>query len=270
MRTWRVGTFSMGVSLVVLGIFLGISQFKGWEAFQPFLLWWPFILVILGAEVLVYLYVSKQEQPRIKYDMLSIFFVGVLGTIGIALTVLMTTGVLQQVQTVVSATEKTFALPEMDENVATEIKRIVVETGQQVQVETTTTKQLHIFGTYRTTVEKGKAPTIVKKEDYVMKKVVGDTMYIQFKSPEQNNGLFNSYTYMSPTIAIPDTVELEIRATRSGVKLHVQTLKNNWTVKGAQYVDLYVKESNDIELTAYSDYEMNTTHFEWEKIPSEN
>lgn len=271
MRTWRVGTFSMGVSLVALGLFLGISQFKGWEALQPFLLWWPFILIVLGAEVLVYLFVSKQEHPRIKYDVLSIFFVGVLGTVGIALTVLVSTGVLQEVRTVVSATEKSFALPEVSENLASEIERVVVETGNQyVQVETTTGEQLHIFGAYRTTIEAGKVPPIVKKEDYVVRNVVGDTMYIQFKVPEQKTGPFSIHTVMTPTIAIPDSVTLEVRGRHNLVKLNVQTLKNNWTVKGAEYVELYVNEKNDLELITHSHYEQDSAYFEWEKVSNEN
>ena len=111
MRTWRVGTFSMGASLLFLGLFLFFSKFLGLDLVQVMTAWWPLLLVVLGIEILLYLFLSRQEKPVLKYDFLSIFFVGVLGTAGILFAILSTTGIMGKVEDVMAREERSFELP---------------------------------------------------------------------------------------------------------------------------------------------------------------
>ncbi|MCX7745804.1 MAG: hypothetical protein N2645_02790 [Clostridia bacterium] len=78
MRQWRVGTFSMGISLIVLGIIMLATQLAGVSALQHIIKWWPVLLITLGGEILVYIYASKQENPKVKFDILSIVLVSVI------------------------------------------------------------------------------------------------------------------------------------------------------------------------------------------------
>lgn len=73
MRKWRVGTVSMGVLLVAAGILLLLGELQGLDGAGLILRWWPVILIILGVEILAYIIMSREEQPRIKFDGLSIF-----------------------------------------------------------------------------------------------------------------------------------------------------------------------------------------------------
>lgn len=76
MRKWRVGTVSMGIMLIATGLLLLISELSGINGARIILRWWPVILIILGIEVLAYLGLSKssgEEQPKLKFDGLSIF-----------------------------------------------------------------------------------------------------------------------------------------------------------------------------------------------------
>lgn len=76
MRKWRVGTVSMGIILIATGLLLLISELNGINGARIILRWWPVILIILGIEVLAYLGLSKssgEEQPKLKFDGLSIF-----------------------------------------------------------------------------------------------------------------------------------------------------------------------------------------------------
>jgi hypothetical protein len=75
MRRWRVGTFSMGILLVAAGILLLIGQIRGINGAGMILKWWPIILIVLGVEILAYILFSREEQPRIKFDGLSIVMV---------------------------------------------------------------------------------------------------------------------------------------------------------------------------------------------------
>lgn len=75
MRTWRVGTISMGLSLILLGgIIFYSTMVEQISAYQLLLSWWPVILIVLGVEMLIYFALNKKEEGRIKYDFLSVFF----------------------------------------------------------------------------------------------------------------------------------------------------------------------------------------------------
>ena len=73
MRKWRVGTISMGILLVATGILLLLSELKGLSGAMLILRWWPAILIILGIEILAFIVLSKEDQPKLKFDGLSIF-----------------------------------------------------------------------------------------------------------------------------------------------------------------------------------------------------
>ena len=75
MRKWRVGTFSMGMLLIAIGVVLLAGQISGISSAKLIFNWWPIILVILGIEVLAHVYFSKEEQPKVKYDGFSIFII---------------------------------------------------------------------------------------------------------------------------------------------------------------------------------------------------
>lgn len=128
MRTWRVGTLSMGLSLIFLGAALFFSQLQGVDAMDRFLVWWPILFVLLGLEILIYLIWTRKENSVIYYDLMSVFFVGLLwiGCLGFAF--MSSIGVLGEVRRMVGTVERTVDLPEVKEAVGDEIKRIIVQT----------------------------------------------------------------------------------------------------------------------------------------------
>jgi len=77
-RQWRVGTISLGFTLIFGGITLLIWQVSGQPAPLLLLKWWPSVLVVLGLEVLAYTFQLNKEQPVLKYDLVSICLIFVL------------------------------------------------------------------------------------------------------------------------------------------------------------------------------------------------
>jgi membrane-bound ClpP family serine protease len=75
MRKWRVGTFSMGILLILVGVLLLFGELSGRSAVELIFTWWPVILITLGIEVLVHVYFSGEESPTVKYDGFSIFII---------------------------------------------------------------------------------------------------------------------------------------------------------------------------------------------------
>lgn len=97
MKTKRVGTVSMALVLIFFGVILLMSQFMMVSAVELFIRFWPVILIILGSEVLYYVY-RNSEEVKIKYDVFSIFMVIFILLVNISIYGLMETGVIDLIR----------------------------------------------------------------------------------------------------------------------------------------------------------------------------
>ncbi|MBU8880311.1 hypothetical protein BGM26_15270 [Bacillus sp. FJAT-29790] len=264
MRTWRVGTFSMGASLLLLGIFLLMSQIFGLKLTHVMMSWWPVILVVLGIEILVFLFLSRQEKPFLKYDFLSIFFVGVLGTVGIGFAILSSTGILEKMDDVLQREERTLDLPAFEHKINNEVKRVVVHTGRYpLTVEGTTGKDVSMFGTYRALTGKNEK-LISKTDDYVSVQAKGDTIYVSVKDlPRESVGPFDRYATMSATILIPNDVKLEVIGNDYPITVKPRTLMSDWAVDNAASISVHIQNSSDVLVTATDVQEIQGAHGKW-------
>src|SRR5690625_4626616 len=193
MRVWRVGTISMGIALIYLGVFLILSQLFNWKPAYALISWWPIILVILGLEILMYIFLSKQDHPVIKYDIFSILMIGLIGLTGIGFAAINTTGILDKVYDWTNFEIKTVDLPTYSVELDNEIKRIVVHTGlESITIDSGITKDFTVFGTYEGKVVDEKA-TIMETKDYLSTEQRGDTLYVMFKSTPKQFYPFDYY-----------------------------------------------------------------------------
>src|SRR5690606_34064638 len=153
---------------VLLGVILSVAQFKNWDVVTIFLSWWPFILIVLGSEILIYLFASKQEGAMIKYDFLSVIFIGLLGTVALSFMLLTVSGLLDEIRYSVSTNEETFDLPSYTETLPSHIEKIVLDTDDQpIRLEGSNGHAIQVFGTYRTSRSDEMNPLINKKEDFI-------------------------------------------------------------------------------------------------------
>jgi len=250
MRTWRVGTISMGASLIFLGLFLFLSKFLDLELVHVMTSWWPILLVVLGLEILLYLFFARrQEQPVLKYDFLSIFFVGILGMAGIGFAILSTTGIVEKVAEVVGREERSFELPEFSFQTTPEIKRIVLTTSDHMTIEGTDESAVSMFGTYRAQTTKAK-PIIKSEEDYIYANQKGDTLYLNVKMLPNEQGPFYSHQEMEATILIPKDIKLEVLGNGNQLSLKPRMLENNWSVNSASSLELFMAKSSNVKVSA--------------------
>ncbi|MCM3727144.1 hypothetical protein M3226_15805 [Neobacillus cucumis] len=246
MRTWRVGTFSMGASLIFLGLFLFFSKFLGLKLAEVLMAWWPVLLVVLGVEILVYLFLSRQEQPILKYDFLSIFFVGLIGTTGIIFAVLSSAGVMGKVEEVMAKEVRSYDLPAFSYKTDDSIKRVVVRSvGYDMTVEATEDKEVSMFGTYR--VETAKKTALLKNaDDIVTANQKGDTLYLNFKMLPDEMGPFNSQGIVAATILVPNDVKLEVVGNNDSLSLKPRTLVNDWNIESSSAVTVDVMKNSNM------------------------
>lgn len=75
MRGFRVGTISMGLLLILMGCLLLFGQINDISSIELIFNWWPAVLIMLGIEILLYVFLSRKEQLIVKYDGFSIFII---------------------------------------------------------------------------------------------------------------------------------------------------------------------------------------------------
>jgi hypothetical protein len=256
MREWRVGTVSMGLSLIMLGIFLFLSLLNGYEVFQTFLAWWPLILIVLGLEITIYTLLPKNKEALLKYDFISILFVGLIGTIAIGLTFLTSTGIIERIKYQMTAEIATIEFEKTDIEVSDDIKRVVLRgKGEDVRIEGTNSDVISLFGTYSTEVVEGKSMSL-SSEDYILTEISGDTLFVYLKEPTRNGGLFESYTDTDITIAVPSQVAIEVVGHFSVVSLNPGFIQRNWVIRDAHQIDVSLNKKNNVQVSA------STHHFE--------
>ncbi|TDF93572.1 hypothetical protein [Paenibacillus piri] len=212
MRKWRVGTLSMGVTLILLGAILFISQWEGQQAFDTLIAWWPVMFIMLGLEIVLYLLFSKKENSVLSYDMMSVFFVGVLCIGCLGFTLLTSAGILGEVRSVLRSVDETRDLPAVKEAVADGVKKVVVQSQDHaMKVDKSTERTVQVFGTYRTRSKQGDEFKPLQKEQFVDVRTIGDTMYVQVKRPPEKRGIDPLYPNMMATVVLPQDVQVELR-----------------------------------------------------------
>jgi hypothetical protein len=250
MRVWRVGSISMGAALIFLGLMLLFTQIFEWDTAYIMSGWWPFILIILGGEMLFYLFFSRQENTKVKYDILSILFVAVIGTAGIGFTVLQATGVMGAVQGWVSAEEKTLEIPAFSKDLSADIKRVVVNTGPHaLTIEGGTGDEVSMFGTYRSTII-NEDNELKDVSDYLQYEENGDSLYITLKGLPSETSPFGGYSEMNATLVVPASVGLEVTGNHNPITMKPRRLLSHWSVMESGDVNVKLSEGSDIKLTA--------------------
>ncbi|CAN7484305.1 hypothetical protein LJR015_004751 [Peribacillus frigoritolerans] len=265
MRTWRVGTISMGISLVGLGLVLLVSQIADMNLTTILLSWWPLLFIILGTEILFYIYLSRKESSFVKYDILSILFVGLLGTTGIVLILLTSSGLMDQVRAAVNSEEKTVNLPGFNQKAGKGIQRVVLDSGPYpLTIESGNDGEVSVFGTYGERVMKDADSLLKKAEDYLLVERNGDTLYISFKDLPIQNGLLDSGTMnLKATLIIPAELAVEIDGQSNDLVLKPRKLLNDWSVKDSGNLSVFLQDNSDIKIDAREAEELEGPENGW-------
>ncbi|GAA0498068.1 hypothetical protein GCM10008986_26400 [Salinibacillus aidingensis] len=216
MRQWRIGTFSMGLLLILLGVTLLVANFGNPDIVQVAIAWWPIILVIIGLEILLYLFSSKEKTPFLKFDFLSIVFIGFIGFAGAGFYLAASLGITEEMEAAVHQEVDAGALPMIEEEVPDHIEKIVIFTdAAQPEILTHNNQNLVIFGTYETTMSN----VTMEPNDIAQVVEVGNTLYVQFFQGDYQTGLIDKRNRIQPKLSVPETVDIEWAHNRKGTPL---------------------------------------------------
>lgn len=205
-RTWRVGSLSMGVTLMLMGTALAVSLWQDIRAYEMLLWVAPVVFIMLGAELLLYLKFSGSERAIVHYDWMSVFFVGMTGAASLGLALLMSSGLFDELQRGLHMTQRTAFVDTRAVKVPAEINKMVVHSFGGVQFGETDTRELQLFGQIRYR----SSEKLERLDDKMLQtRMVGTTMYVMIGSADHRDGGIISDTVTPElTLIVPKGVEL--------------------------------------------------------------
>lgn len=259
MRQWRVGTFSMGVLLIVFGVVLLVAQFKNLLILEAVRTWWPVILILLGVEILAYIYFSKEEQPKIKYDVLSILLVIFLSFTAMGLYALTATGLLPRLNQMVVSSNYAVQLPEERIELGPEIKHLnVMGPRGRLKVLAGNTREVVAFGEADIVAPSEEEADQLAARKFCTSRIVGETLFIEFRDLLRRGDLNPGIISAGYTLVIPQELAVEIRHPNyNQLEIYPENIENNWIIDAVGPVKVTGSAKANLEISAatrFSDY----------------
>jgi hypothetical protein len=211
-KRWRVGTLSMGVSLISVGLTLFISSWQGITAFDTLISLWPIIFVLLGCEILMYLYLSRSEKPILHYDLFSIFFVGFLCICCLLFSFLTSTGLMEEFRYTINSKVVIVALPNTQFDVPVGIEKIIIQTSdRKLKIDKNSSAEIRLLGNYQMDALDKSEEKALKTGDIARSETIGKTMYVLIKELPGKRGFERNQPLSSMILVVPQAIPVEVR-----------------------------------------------------------
>lgn len=210
MRQWKVGTISMGLLLILLGVLLLGNSI--WDiTISDFIVYaWPLILILLGVEVLLYSFLKK-DGP-IKFDFFSIIILLIALFFTFSLYSVQETGIINAIRGNINNNSYTFdinqtlAIPENVDEIIIDVPNGNIDiVGKDVN-------SAEVKGTIRVdAVNRDEADQLLG--DIFTVKIVGNQAIIRIDEKRSifNGNSFNNLLKANLEIIIPKDLEADIR-----------------------------------------------------------
>ncbi|KAB3530550.1 LiaF transmembrane domain-containing protein [Alkaliphilus serpentinus] len=234
MRQWRVGTLSMGLTLIVLGITLLLSMINGYEIASYVIKFWPVILIVIGVEILLYIYLSKEESPKVKYDGFSIFMIILIAIISLGFYSISAIGILPRLAAMAEGVDYSLNIKLQEKQVDSTIDKIVVDLpNNYTYIGSTHDQKILLSGKGNVfAISKDNAEDLLRNIELVTYQV-DNTLHISVDGIQRNNDLREKITNLSFNLYLPKGIDVEIKRVNyhgHGVEIDGRDIEGNWIV----------------------------------------
>lgn len=202
----RVGSMSAGITLILIGAALAISLWADMKAYEVLSWITPFVFILLGAEVLLYVKIAGSGSRGVRYDWFSMFTVGSISLISLGLALLMSTGLFDELQRGLQMTQRSEFVNPQSVQVPEQIDKIVVQAFGGVEHDETDSRELQLFGQVRYWSNKDWDPSAAS---LLQTNTVGSTMYVMIGTvAHRDRGLFPDSVDPQLTLVLPKDMEI--------------------------------------------------------------
>lgn len=256
MKQRRVGTISMAIVLIAVGIIMLISQVNNISAVKLSIKFWPLVLFLLGGEILWYSYKYNDENVKIKYDVFSIFIVLLIVCINLGIYGLMETGLMTKITSRVSSQTYSYKLPYNEVEVGDEIEKIVINSPNRTNLTLRTegSNKIVSSGSISVTADGEEKAKEFLNNEYIITNVSGNIMYISFMdNTNYDDEAYSAHPY-DYELTLPENKKVEING-GDDLKLITSSIKNDWIIDNVNRIKFRLGKDIDVKIKTFVDSE---------------
>lgn len=255
MRRWRVGNLSSGIMFIILGVVLLASLLKGPVVTEYIFKFWPVVLIILGIEIIAYVYFSKDDNSKVKYDVLSMFMIILVGGFSIGAYTIYSLDIMSKLSSSINRQEYSVLIDDQEININNNIKKVIVNYPRQYTYARLNIKE----GINNKIIVSGKGTVLASSKEEsqniinnskINTRKVGDNLYIEFENLVSAENLNPGVTRVEHTIFLPGNKNIEIEANNQNVNIDGDSVKNKWVIKNSSDVDINVDLDDSLDIFA--------------------
>lgn len=234
MRQHRVGTLSLGVVLIFLGVFLLLNQINHQlnpnhqESYNLIVKFWPVVLFLLGGEVLWYASSNKENQ-NIKYDLFSIFLIFFLVIVSLGVYSVTQIGLLERLDKMVSTQHFTLQTPVEESLLDPSIEKIVIKAPNNLVIHTEPGDKLAVYGEAYVRADNMETAESLLQEKYTNTHKIGNTLYLSFQERVSGSDLSFQSHIEEFTLILPEDRQVMIEG-NTHLNLMNPVIKNDWVI----------------------------------------
>lgn len=252
MRKWRVGTLSLGILMIVLGVVMLTAQFNQVAILDMLLTWWPLILVLIGTEILVQVYTARDEQPKVKYDAFSILIILIMVFFSIGMYALTSTGVIEGIAWMVESSILPVDMPSQKISVDEGLEKVVVSAPRgRLEVKKGSTSEVVVFGEAVVKAAGNEEARALAEQNRAVTRREGNTLFVQLLSATWAGDFKPCVREIQHTLLVPPDMEVEISGPGYfNLDIDGEAFGGNWLIKGSGSVRITAAKPSDLAIDA--------------------
>lgn len=255
----------MGLLLLGSGAGLLYAQFNQVAALDLVAKWWPVILILLGAEILLQNFLNKDTDSKIKYDGFSIFIVLIIVFVGLGIYSASEVGLIARARTELNS--QTFTVPKTAEIPLEQgITSLVLDTGGiPVKIDSAPASSILVRSTLQVRAQsRTEAESAAAGSGSIWQHRAGNTLYLSLNPAHGEAHVWDQ----NNTIIVPDNINAKIDFKSGPANLSLDSIAGNWSLMEPGSCSIQVgSEANLLINAVVSHADAIGGNLSWTKTP---
>lgn len=254
-RQWRVGTCSMGILLIAMGVALLAGRFNEAWSLSNIVKFWPVILIILGLEMVLLNILSSlwDSKFHFTYDVISVILVFLILIPSTAMVALENSGVLDFAQRALGGSQHyakaeavLYTTDETLESIA-----IRIEGSDDTVIRPYEGKDIKVSVLYRGVFFSQPEADKYAEGQYFGVERLGNTLIVDFYPPTQGK-LPRNNVEQEVAIYIPQDLDVDLDQQGGNLKIILTDIKSDWVINhqtAYETLDISLAKVTDAKLS---------------------
>lgn len=270
-RQWRIGTISVGLTLIAVGALLLLGELN----FAKVIKFWPVVLIILGIEMVLFNLLANLRASRVRfvYDGLSIFILILMLLVSSGLAVLESTGVLDLAERALQLSQRYSEAEKISLPTDASLESLILTVAEgTTNIRAYSGSEISITVVYQGYFRTNEEASLYAKNQFIRTERLGANLLVEVLTPSRVP-LPKTQVQQEITILVPCNLNLDFQQERGKVTVVAASLEADWLLEGGdEEMAVRLDDVNDlllqVEIAGYGRLGGNILAAEYQDGPS--